>query len=59
MRFNSPIDDEDIPAALSLAWPYMRGKLVEQLQSHDIPAMSVNSAIVDCRVARAIPIELT
>lgn len=41
IQFDSPIDDENTPAALSVAWPYMREKLVEQLQSHDIPAMSV------------------
>ena len=41
IQFDSPIDDENTPAALSIAWPYMREKLVEQLQSHDIPAMSI------------------
>ena len=41
IQFDSPIDDENTPAALSVAWPYMREKLVEQLQSHDIPAMSI------------------
>lgn len=41
IQFDSPIDDENTPAALSVAWPYLRGKLVEQLQSHDIPAMSI------------------
>lgn len=43
IQFDSPIDDENTPAAFSVAWPYMREKLVEQLQSHDIPAMSVVS----------------
>lgn len=41
IQFDSSIDDENTSAALSVAWPYMRGKLIEQLQSHDIPAMSI------------------
>ena len=41
IQFDSPIDDENTPAALFVAWTYMREKLVEQLQSHDIPAMSI------------------
>lgn len=43
IQFDSLIDDENTPAALSVAWPYMREKLVEQLQSHDILAMSMVS----------------
>ena len=41
IQFDSPSDDEHTPAALFGAWPYMREKLVEQWQSHDIPAMSI------------------
>lgn len=53
IQFDSPIDDENTPAALSVAWSYMRGKLVEQLQSHDIPAMSIVPLSIDVSPAQS------
>ena len=41
IQFDSSIDGKNTPGALSAAWPYVRGELIRQLQSHDIPATSI------------------
>ena len=38
IQFDTPIEEKEIPYALSAAWPYIRERLIRQLQEHGIPS---------------------